>query len=318
MPKEIHDAAHGGKGWLPRKTSLLKEIGNVWGTCGVATEWSGLEAVLMHRPGPEIESISDANKTLMSAIPEPILTRHQHDNLAKKYRNFGANVFYIEPRDTPPPNLMFVADLFFMTPEGAILARPASIVRAGEERFVARKLAELGIPILRCVRGEGVFEGADASWIDSRTVILATGLRTNSDGANQVTSILKEMGVDVVSVRLPKEAMHLMGTFRLVDEDLAICWKEHTPKTAVKALKDFGKDVVFISGGKEVRLGMALNFVVLEPKRIIMPAGNPNTESFLKNLGIKCLTVEVNELHKASGGIGCLSGILKRDQSGAG
>ena len=48
---------------------------------------------------------------------------------------------------------MFVADLMFMTPEGAILGRPASTVRAGEERLVARRLAELGVPILRVVRG---------------------------------------------------------------------------------------------------------------------------------------------------------------------
>ena len=47
------------------------------------------------------------------------------------------------------PNLMFVADLMFMTPEGAILGRPASTVRTGEERFVARRLAELGIAICR-------------------------------------------------------------------------------------------------------------------------------------------------------------------------
>jgi len=45
--------------------------------------------------------------------------------------------------------LMFVSDLMFMTPEGAVLARPASTVRAGEERWVARRLAELGVPILK-------------------------------------------------------------------------------------------------------------------------------------------------------------------------
>ena len=254
MPKETQDAAHGGKGWLPRKTPLLQEIGNIWGTCGVATEWSRLEAVLLHEPGPEIESISDANKTLMSAILEPTLARYQHNCLAEEYRKFGVKVFYIKPVDTPPPNLMFVADLFFMTPEGAILARPASMIRAGEERFAARKLAELGIPILRCVRGEGVFEGADASWLDSSTVILATGLRTNSEGATQVTSLLKEMGMDVVRVKLPKEAMHIMGTFRFVNEHLAICWKGRIPQSAVKALKDFGKEVLFIPDNEEVKL----------------------------------------------------------------
>ena len=53
--------------------------------------------------------------------------------------NVTEDEFHIGPAT---PNLMFCADLFVMTPQGAILARPASDVRAGEERWVARGLAE--------------------------------------------------------------------------------------------------------------------------------------------------------------------------------
>ena len=80
----------------------------------------------------------------------------------------------------------------FMMPEGAILGRPASTVRAGEEWLIARRLADLGIPILRSVRGTGTFEGTDAMWIDPQAVLLTTGLQTNSEGAAQVTHLLQE------------------------------------------------------------------------------------------------------------------------------
>ena len=313
MSEIARDSAHGGAGWSPRMASLRQEIGKIWGVCGVATEWTPLKAVLMHRPGPEIETIMDANNALMLAIPDAALARYQHDGLVEAYRDAGVTVFHVEPCDIPPPNQMFVADLFFMTPEGAILARPASTVRAGEERFVARKLAELGIPILRCVRGRGVFEGSDASWIDSGTVILGTGLRTNDEGAAQVTSLLHEMDVEVVRVGLPFGAMHLMGTLRFVDRDLAICWRTRIPYTAVKTLREHGYTVVFIPDEEEAIRGMALNFVTLSPLHILMPTGNPKTQSFYEDTGIKCVTVEVNELHKAAGGIGCLTGILKRE-----
>ncbi len=309
------DAAHGGAGWSPRMTSLGQEIGNIWGVCGLATEWTPLKAVLMHRPGPEIETIGDAKNALMLAIPDAALARKQHDCLVEAYRDAGVTVFRVEPLDVPPPNQMFVADLFFMTPEGAILARPASTVRAGEERFVAQKLAKLGIPILRCVRGKGVFEGADASWIDPNTVILATGLRTNDEGAAQVTSLLHEMEVDVVRVGLPYGTMHLMGTLRFVDRDIAICWRTRIPYTAVKALREHGYTVLFIPDEEEAIRGMALNFVTLGPQQILMPSGNLKTQSFYEDTGIKCVTVEVDELHKAAGGIGCLTGILKREAS---
>lgn len=306
------DAAHGGAGWSPRMMSLRQEIGDIWAECGVVNEWSPLEAVLMHRPGPEIEAITDANAAQMLAIPELALATQQHDGLVKNYHDAGVTVSYVEPCDVPPPNQMFVADLFFMTPEGAILARPASTLRAGEERFVAERLAKLGVPILRCVRGKGVFEGADAMWISPDTVILGTGLRTNDEGATQVSSLLHEMDVEVVRVVLPPEAMHLMGTLRIVDRDLAICWQTRFPSEAVEALQEHGYIVFYIPDEEEAIRGMALNFVTLGPYRILMPANNPKTQSFYEDVGIKCVTVEVNELHKAAGGIGCLTGILKR------
>jgi N-dimethylarginine dimethylaminohydrolase len=290
-------------------------MGRIWSICGVDSEWAQLEAVLLHRPGPEIEAIADANNVLMLDVPNAAQARQQHDNLAKAYQNAGVTVDYVKPSDTPPPNLMFVADLFFMTPEGAILARPASTVRAGEERVVARKLAELGIPILRYVRGNGVFEGSDATWIDSNTAIVGAGLRTNAEGAAQVASLLEEMGIDVIRVGLPSEAMHLMGTLRFVDCDLAICWKARIPSVAVKALRDHGYAVSFIPDEEEAVRGMALNFVTLGPRRILMPKGNPKTQSFYEDLDVDCDTVEIGELHKAAGGIGCLTGILRRESS---
>jgi N-dimethylarginine dimethylaminohydrolase len=202
-----------------------------------------------------------------------------------------------------------------MTPEGAILTRPASTVRAGEERPVARRLAELGIPILRCVRGNGVFEGADALWVNSETVIVGTGLRTNLEGVAQVTNLLDEMNVEVVQVQLPKGTMHLMGTLRFIDKTHAICWNHRIPQKAVHVLQDNGYEVSFIPDDIEAKAGMALNFVTLAPKRIVMPTGNPVTQSFYEKLGVKCTLVEVDELHKAAGGIGCLSGIIKRASS---
>jgi arginine deiminase len=309
------DAAHGGASWSPRRQSLRQEIGTIWGICGVDSEWARLKAVLVHRPGAEIEAITNANKALMHDVPNAALARQQHDSLVSAYQNAGATVFYVEPRDIPPPNLIFVADLLFMTPDGAILARPASTVRAGEERFVAQRLAELGIPILRCIRGKGVFEGADASWIDCKTAIIATGLRTNAEGAAQVTNLLQEMAVEVLTVNLPPRAMHLMGTLRFVDRDHAISWKTRTPQAAVKALRDLGHAISFLPDEEEAIHGMALNFVTLGPNRILMPAGNPETQSFYEDMGIKCETVEVNEIHKAAGGIGCLTGVLRREST---
>jgi len=313
MAKPFDAAAYGGAGWSPRTTLLRQEIGTIWGPCGVATEWAPLRAVLLHRPGAELEAIADPDEAQMLAPLDAGRARGQHDALAQAFRDAGVAARYVEPDEVPPPNLMFVADLLFMTPEGAILGRPASTVRAGEERLVARRLAGLGIPILRSVRGSGTFEGADAAWVDPGTVLLATALRTNAEGAAQVMDLLQEMEVQVVHVGLPYGSMHLMGVLRLVDRDLAVAWPGRVPYAAVQALRARGYTVLFLPDEEEAVRGMALNFVTLGPRRILMAAGTPVTLAFYEAAGVACQAVAVGELLKAACGIGCLTGILERE-----
>jgi arginine deiminase len=308
-------AAYGGEGWMPRPRSLREEEGDLWGAFGQSQDWTRLRAVLLHHPGPELDDIPDPSTALMLARPDPDRLRAQHDGLAEAYREAGVEVHLVNPPEgvVPPPNLMYVADLFFMTPEGAILARPASATRAGEERWVQRRLADLGVPILRAVGGRGVFEGADAMWIDEGTVLLAEGLRTNREGADQVATVLNQLGVAVVRVALPPGTMHLMGQLRLVDRDLAIYWEGRFPEPGPSALEKRGFRMVAGPDETESRDGFALNFVTVGPREIVMSAGCPISRSVYGDEGITCHEVEVSEITRAAGGIGCLTGILKRD-----
>jgi N-dimethylarginine dimethylaminohydrolase len=312
ITENVKAAAYGGEGWSPRSLSLRQEIGEVWSSCGIDTEWAPLRAVLLHRPGQELDELGDPDSVQMLASVDAELVRQQHDSLAQAYRQAGVAVHYVEPNTTPTPNQMFVADLMLATPEGVIVGRPASTVRAGEERVVARRLSALGIPILRTIRGTGTFEGADAAWMDPGTLLLTTGLRTNTEGADQVTALLNEMGVEVVRVGLPYGTMHLMGQLRFADRDLAIGWPGRVPYAAVEALRSRGYSVLFLPSEEEAVQGFALNFVTLGPRSILMTAGNPVTQAFYEDAGITCHTVEMDELLKAAGGIGCLTGILER------
>ena len=314
-PGNIDMAAYGGEGWLPRKKSLQQELGTIWAQCGISTEWALLKSVLLHRPGDELAASNDPDSVQMLAPVDINCAQEQHDAIAQMYRDLGVTVNYLDPEGTYLPNQMFMADLLFATPEGIILARPASEVRAGEERPVAGKLVQMEIPILRTISGRATFEGADAMWINPKKVIIGKGLRTNAEGAAQVTSVLNDMGVETIIVDLPSGIMHLMGTMRIVDQDLAIAWPERFPDSGVKALQEENYNVVFISDIDEAINGYALNFVTVRPKEIVMPAGNPLTQAFYEDLGITCHPVEVDELCKAAGAIGCLTGVLYRDRA---
>ncbi len=307
-------SAYGGAGWRARTRTHAEEIGEIWAASGIDSEWARLRAVLLHRPGAELAASDDPGAVQMLAPLDLALAQSQHDAIAEAYRREGVAVHYVDPAETPPANQMFCADLVFLTPEGAILVRPASTVRAGEERRVARRLADLGVPILRTLTGTATFEGADAAWLDPKTVLIGLGLRTNA-AAVEIAATLAEIGVETIPVDLPFGTMHLMGMLRIVDRDLAIAWPRRTPFAAVTALRERGVEVAFLPHEADHRQNAAFNFVTLAPRKILLAGGFPEMEDFFASLGLDCVAVTVAELAKAAGGIGCLSGVIWRDKA---
>lgn len=304
-------AAYGGPGWSPRPAD--EPPGAAWHPATVASEWDPLRAVLLHRPGLELKEIGDADALLLSAAPDVVALRDEVEALAQVYGDEGVQVHWLDPAAPVPPNQLFCRDSFAMTPAGAIVSRMASTVRAGEERWTARRLADLGVPILASVRSPGTFEGgAELLWLGPQLALLSRGIRTNAEGAWQVTALLTELGATVVEAGLPAGAMHLLGTLNLIAPDLALAWPGRLPWTAAEALGDAGVEILWAPDADELAAGMALNFVTLGPRRVLMPAGCPRTRAALQARGVSCRELAVPELIKAEGAIGCATGVLWR------
>jgi len=308
-------AAYGGPGWSPRTAAHTAELGTLWADHAIDSEWRRLEAVLIHRPGNELGAAADPSSVQMLAPLDPAAAAGEHDAMTAAYEAAGVVVHRVDPALPPPPNLMFCADLFVMTPAGAILARPASTVRAGEERWIARRLGDLGVPILRTLTGTATFEGADLMWLDETTALVGRGPRTNQEGIDQIATTLSELGYSVVDVDLPYGAMHLMGLLRIVDADLAIAWRRRTPHAAVAALRDRGYSVEFPPFEENPDHYRAINFVTLGPRRILMPDGVEGIRSGYEEMGLEVITTPTVELSKAAGNTGCLTGVLSRQRA---
>lgn len=307
-------SAYGGRQWSPRTTSMTEDMPIYWGDWGSSSECGRLHAVLLRRPGPELDAITDFDAVQMRADLDPELARRQHDALADAYEAHGVKVYYVENGRLDKPNSYFVRDLMLMTPEGAIVTRPASTVRAGEERLVAEALGRLGVPILMTVHGRGTFEGADVMWVDRNLCFLAEGLRTNREGADQVERVLREIGVaDVVRVQLPWGAMHLDGLLNILDRDLAVVWPRRTPFPVVRTLRERGFRIIEVVDEHEAQESLPMNFVALAPGKILMPAGGDRLRTAYRDAGVECIEVDVSELIKGGGGIHCMTGFLRRD-----
>ncbi|MEM7206962.1 MAG: arginine deiminase family protein [Pseudomonadota bacterium] len=310
-------AAYGGDAWQGRQLAHAGELGSLWMECGLDSEWRKLKTVLLHQPGEELAvQVAESDSSLLLAPVDPAKAAEEHAGLTEQYRSLGVDVFEVEPKGSPTPNQMFCADLFAMTPQGAILARPASSVRAGEEVHVARRLADMGIPILRTLTGTAVFEGADLMWLDECTAMIGRGHRTNQTAIEQISATLHEIGCDVISVDLPFGTMHFMGMLRIPSKDLAICWPRRTPHATVMELQKRGFRVEFLPGQEGSEPYRAMNFVTLDSGKILMVEGLESAKRFFESLDLECHTSPTDELSKAAGNIGCLTGVVSRELAG--
>lgn len=272
-----------------------------------------MREVLLARPGGELAFDDPPDRWLMLERIDLEAITAEAEAIARYYETQGVKVHWYVPPALPPPNLMFMRDVFFMTPEGAVLARLGASQRAGEERFGAHALASIGVPILATMRGEATFEGADALWLDDRTVLVGVGRRTNRSAVLQLKRLLRDLGASVIAVPMPAGVQHLLGVVNFVDRDLAVLRRDKAPSALRRVLAERAVRTVDLDTSDEITRGKAMNFVTVAPRHVVMPAGNPSTRRRLESDGIHCDEVCVEQYLRAAGGLGCLTGILRRE-----
>jgi N-dimethylarginine dimethylaminohydrolase len=305
-------ATLGGPGFRPRVQSHREDVaqGKIWRVCGSSSETNTLREVVLGWPPDTLASTRPPDDDLLLARPDLARMREEAKAIDGYFRSRGMSVHWVRDAEAPP-NLVFMRDLFFMTPEGAIVARPAAEQRAGEARFLAARLAALAVPIVATVHGHGCFEGADALWLDPETVLI--GLRrTNDEGAAQVSSVLARMGVRTIRLTVPPRIQHLLGAMIFVEPRRAVLHPRAVGTDIEAVLRAHGVDLLVLPDDDEVALSRAMNFVVLGGGRLVMPAGSPRAEARYRDAGWTPDTLNISEYLSCAGGLGCLTGILWR------
>ncbi|MFH0866601.1 MAG: arginine deiminase family protein [Bacteroidota bacterium] len=287
---------------------------------GLNSEYNVLKSVLLHKPGMELHNHPCPACILQNAPIDAVLLQNEFDSIVSTYQKFGIEVQRIDstPMDDNHDyqwNMMYCRDLLFMTPEGAILSNMYPAIRKGEVKYAERTLEKEGVPILKTIDGEGIFEGADALWINEKHVIVGVGGRTNMNAFEQLKKLLNKM--NVVCEALPScqtKTQHLLGTLQIVDEKLVFLRHEIADKALDEFLKSHDFSIIHIPENKEVQEKQAMNIVTIAPRKIIMTAGCPVTKKAFADSGIEVLAeIDIPELMKGAGGLACATGIIYRD-----
>ncbi len=305
----------------------------VWGRCwGVHNDVGTIKTILMHRPGNELKLITpDKYDPTIDALidddeqwyfrsdqgPNIEAMQMEHDALAKIIRDHGAEVVYVDggPRD---PNAMFTRDMGLVVNGGIIISRlgpvgrPYGTGRRGEEAYITKKVAEIGMPILHTIHGEGLMEGGSFGFLNDKTAVISLSARGNECAVEQVRSVLKIQGIDLIAIPLVGFSMHIDGAIVMIDHDKALINVERLPYWFIGKLKELGIEAIY---GDYRDIAFAVNCLALKPGKIVMDGLAPWTADILASRGVEVVTTPYAECRKHGGGIHCSTLPLVRERN---
>jgi N-dimethylarginine dimethylaminohydrolase len=175
------------------------------------------------------------------------------------------------------------------------------------------------VPILGEITEPGTVEGGDLLWIDSTTIAVGRGYRTNDVGIDQLEIFLRTVGVDLVRTHLPHwhgegECLHLLSLLSPVAPRVAVAYMKLMPVPLVQELRL--RDWTFIDIPDEEFSTHATSILALAPGKVLMLKDNPVTIQRLRDAGVEVVTYTGDEIsHNRGGGPTCLTNPMLRDLS---
>ena len=303
----------------------------VWGRrWGLRNDVGTLKTILLHRPGkeidvmtadkydPELEALIDDDEQWYfrsDRAPDRSRMEAEFDGLVSILEREGVEIVWADggPRD---PNAVFVRDNAMIVDGGAVLGRMGPVGRdygtgrRGEELYIYRKLAEIGMPIVHTIHGDGLLEGGSFCLLDEKTAAVGLSFRGNQSGVAQLRSVLDVQGKRLVEVPLPGYAMHLDGGIVMVDHGKAVVNVERLPYWFLDTLKELSIETVPI----DYRDGtLAINCLTLSPGKVVMDSHCPYTAERLSSWGVTVELTAWSEISKHGGGLHCATLPLIRD-----
>jgi N-dimethylarginine dimethylaminohydrolase len=258
-----------------------------------------LRRVLVKRPDSAYV-VEDHQKWHYTAKPDLGEARREHDAFVALLKAEGAEVSHHDEPQPDRADAIFTYDTAIVTDRGAIILSMGKLLRRGEEDPMARRLEDLGVPIVYRLHGEARAEGGDCLWLDHDT------LAARAEGLRQLREALHGTGVETVPVTLPyfygpEACLHLMSLISLVDHDLAVAYQSPLPVPFWRRLRERGIDLIEVPEAEFDTMGT--NVLAISPRVCLILEGNPVTERVLRDAGCRGLTYKGDEITlKSEGG----------------
>ncbi len=248
--------------------------------------------------------------------PDFAKAQSQHEALCRELETAGAEIIELPPAPDLSLDAVYTHDASLPTDYGLIVMRPGKPNRVAEGSRHGSFCETLDIPTLGTIATPGTTEAGDIVWLDSKTLLIGHGYRTNAAGIQQMRDLLAPKGVEVLSAPLPygpgpSACLHLMSLISLLDEHTALVDLPWLAVETVELLKSRGFKFVEIDPSE--RETLACNVLALGNNRLLAIEENSRTNSRLRQAGFDVRTFPAAELCiNGSGGPTCLTRPLLR------
>ena len=240
----------------------------------------------------------------------------QHDALCRELEAAGAEVIELTSALDLSLDAIYTHDASLPTDFGLIVMRPGKPNRVFEGQYHGAFCLRFAIPNLAKIIAPGTTEAGDMVWLDSKTLLIGHGYRTNAAGIRQIRDLLAPKGVEVLSAPLPygtgpSACLHLMSLISLLDEQTALADLPWLAVETVELLKSRRYHFVPIEDSE--RDTLACNVLALGKKRLLAIAENRRTNDCLSRAGFDVRTFPASEICiNGNGGPTCLTRPLLR------
>jgi N-dimethylarginine dimethylaminohydrolase len=240
----------------------------------------------------------------------------QHQDLCRELETAGAEVIELPPAADLTLDAVYAHDASFSTDFGVIVMHPGKASRLTESRNHGAFCPRLVVPTMAKIIAPGTTEAGDMVWLDSRTLLIGRGYRTNAEGIKQMRGLLAPKGIEVMPVPLPHNAgpsacLHLMSLISLLEEKTALVDLPWLAVETVERLNAHGFKLIEIDSSE--RDTLACNVLALGGKRLLAIEENCKSNDRLRHAGFAVRTFPGDELCiNGGGGPTCLTRPLLR------
>ena len=285
---------------------------------GVDSMAGPLRRVAMRRPGAILSA--DHERWHYAAPIDAGALAAQYQAFVDLVEADGAEVVWLPDDDGDDlADSVFTYDPSFVVADGAVILRPGKPLRLAEADLHERFYAEAGVPILGRIEAPGVAEGGDCFFIDSTTLAVGRGFRTNQSGIDQLTTVLAPHGIAVEAYDLPYHlgpdaCLHLLSVISPLDRDLALVHAPLFPTALWERLVAAGWTLLVAPAEEfEASAGLNLNVLATAPRQVIAIDGFPGTLALMGDAGCRVETFDASALClPCEGGPTCLTRPLLR------